>query len=525
MNEKPLTDKQLIQYLEDGYVVFEAQELDQAFHERMFHAACLTYGMARGAASVDPAPHIRVIADNLRPRIPDVERLLASPSVRGALNSVLGDEWQLYPHDFIHESSPNDQSFHQDGNLPWNDRGHYRSHRPDWAMLFYYPQTTDEATGPTEVLPGTQYWTNDYELPDDKYHRGDPLGRGIKPVDPQAASLAERDAFIQRVADSWDVPNLERRILTVPCGGLVLASYDLAHRGTRTGPGFAGRRFMYKFYLYRTTAPSSSSCYRASNVPVAGAHELTAPIVEKNWRWLHGEPVSPSANPPKYSTNDLELANSDAERTRIAYELGHQANSDTGLTEDLVALLSHAREGVRRAAGYAFCMVERVEEALFKSVLEDERAPVRRAAVLALRESMCCTSNTVEWLFERVETDPDDLVRSNAVYALGIFARANATMFDSSERLIARLDQAVEPDNTNNGGMSRSTVRESVALALTMMRLSAQEIERVLGFARSEHDRYAKSLLFVAIQRSVRHVSERWVADLVDHLTEKRFVS
>lgn len=81
MKTIPLTGDQLFRYLEDGYVAFEASELEPAFHERMFQAVCLTYGMARSAASVDAMPHIRVIADNVRPRIPEIERLLTTPTV------------------------------------------------------------------------------------------------------------------------------------------------------------------------------------------------------------------------------------------------------------------------------------------------------------------------------------------------------------------------------------------------------------------------------------------------------------
>ena len=91
--------------------------------------------------------HLQVIGDNLRARIPLVERLLRSSAVYGALTSVLGDGYLLHPHHFVHEASTTDQSFHQDGNLPWNDRAHYRAHRPNWAMLFYYPQAVTLESG------------------------------------------------------------------------------------------------------------------------------------------------------------------------------------------------------------------------------------------------------------------------------------------------------------------------------------------------------------------------------------------
>ncbi|MCY4094897.1 MAG: hypothetical protein OXG05_07190 [Gammaproteobacteria bacterium] len=519
-----LNNQQIVQYLEDGYVVLNPTELDQAFHQRMFEAACWTYGMAQGAASQGAAPHIKVIADNLRQRIPDAELLLRSPTIDGAITSILGEDWQLYPHDFIHESSANDQFFHQDGNLPWNDRGHYRSHRPDWAMLFYYPQPTDQTTGPTEVLPGTQYWTNDYELPDGTWHRGDPLGRSLKRFDPTTASLQERDNYIQKVADTWGVPNLERRKLEVPCGGAILASYDLSHRGTRQEPDFDGRRFMYKFYLYRATSPSTPT-RRSESVPVPQIDNAKiARIVERNWYWLNGETPNWDLSRNDTTTDMLVDAGTDAERIRIAYELGLLANVDDRIRHALISFIAHDQEAVRRAAGYALGLVNSIDSREFEGMMSDNRAPIRRATVLALREAMCCDQMAVDWLIDRVENDIDDLVRSNAAYALGILLRTHANALDVNDRLIARLDHDVEPDNTNNGGMSRSTVRENVALALTMTQLTSSEIEKTLHYAIVEHDRYAKSLLFMAIRRSVRNLSEPWLADLIEYLADRRYV-
>lgn len=524
MRPVSLNDQQILQYLEDGYVVLDPTELDQAFHHRMFEAACVTYGMAQGAASQGAPPHIKVIADNLRQRIPDVESLLRSPTIDGAITSILGKNWQIYPHDFIHESSANDQFFHQDGNLPWNDRGHYRSHRPDWAMLFYYPQPTDGASGPTEVLPGTQYWTNDYERPDGTWHRGDPMGRELRSFDPRTASLQERDAYIQELVDSWGVPNLARRKLEVPCGGAILASYDLAHRGTRQESGFDGRRFMYKFYLYRASSPKKRMRQGESVAIPKIKNERIARIVERNWHWLSGETHDPDASSHGTTSGMLADADTESERTRIAYELGLLANRDDRIRDELISFIAHEREAVRRAAGYAIGLVNSLNVELFEPLMNDTRAPVRRATALALREAMCSDQRAIDWLMDRLENDQDDLVRSNAAYAIGILLRANPNLIENKERLIARLDHDAEPDNTNNGGMTRSTVRENVALALTMTQLNSEEIDKTLRYAIAEHDRYAKSLLFIAIQRAVRDVSEPWVADLVEYLSDRRFV-
>ena len=148
-----LDDEQMTQYLRDGYVVFSPSELDEAFHDALYNAACEVHDEARAIGG--DSNHLQVIGDNLRARIPALEDFLNAGTVQGALISVLGEDFVLHPHHFVHEASTNDQSFHQDGNLPWNDRAHYRSHVPNWAMLFYYPQAVTLEAGPTEVLPGT----------------------------------------------------------------------------------------------------------------------------------------------------------------------------------------------------------------------------------------------------------------------------------------------------------------------------------------------------------------------------------
>ena len=524
MNDTLLTDSQLAQYLEDGYIVLDPVELGQGFHDRMYHAACVTYGMARGASQENTPVHVEVIGDNLRPRIAGSDELLGCATVKSAIDAVLGEDWQVYPHDFIHESSPMDQGFHQDGNLPWNDRGHYRSHRLDWAMLFYYPQETDLETGPTEVIPGTQYWTSDYELDNGKWHKGDPIGRGYPSKDLREVTVEERDSHIQAVADSWGIPSLEKCKVIVPRGGVVLADYDLTHRGTRTLPGFEGRRFMYKYYLYRGTSPVKPLWNRTSQRAPITRDARIQNIVAKNWHWLAGEPMPADHDVESATIEELLAAGCDADLIQVAYALGIAANRDPSLVGQLVELIMHERESIRRAAGYAFGVIEDADGSSFEPLLVDERAEVRRAAVLALRESGCCNQTTIGHLQNRLATDDDDLVRSNAAYALGIFARDNPQAFNGFEPWIARLDHEVEPDNTDNGGMSRSTVRESVAFALTLVQLSSEEIAKVLDYAIQEHDRYAKSLLFIAVQRSTRAISEPWVSKLVDYLTPKRFV-
>ena len=211
-----LDDDAVARWLVDGYIEFDP-DVDDAVHEGLFEAAKGVHDEARAIGG--DSNHIQVTGDNLRARIPDVDRVLQAPRVHGALASLLGPGYVLHPHNFVHESSVRDQSFHQDGNLPWNDRGHYRTHKPNWVVLFYYPQAVSSELGPTEVLAGSQYWTTDFEKPDGTWYRGDAVDKHADPDDFAQDDLAARDRRIQSVVDSLRIPAVERRKLKLPQGG------------------------------------------------------------------------------------------------------------------------------------------------------------------------------------------------------------------------------------------------------------------------------------------------------------------
>ena len=168
-----LTDERYLRFLRDGYVVIAPESLDAAFHRRMWEEADALYEASDKLAST--TAHLEILGDNLRATVPEIDRLLTDPTVIDTVTSILGEGAFLHPHNFVHRSASRDQPFHQDGNLPWNERGHYRSHRPDWLIFFYYPQAVTLENGPTEIVPGSQYWTTDIEHEDGTWRAGDPI--------------------------------------------------------------------------------------------------------------------------------------------------------------------------------------------------------------------------------------------------------------------------------------------------------------------------------------------------------------
>ena len=515
---KALGDDQLVRYLRDGFVVLQPEDLDADFHAAMFEAGCRVWDEAR---ALDGEPvHLQVVGDNLRARIPLVERLLDSPTVQGALTSVLGEGFLLHPHHFVHEATTNDQAFHQDGNLPWNDRAHYRTHRPNWGMLFYYPQPVTLASGPTEVLPGTQYWTTDFEKPDGTWYRGDAVDKALPREALSQDDLAARDQRMQAVVDSLGIPGLKRQRLELPAGSVVLANYDLMHRGSRAASDFDGRRFMYKFYYLRTTDPQPAS--RPSALPGLGECGALHGPVEFIWRWLHGEA---NGQPEIENTGQAErfaAAKAENERIRLAYEIGWLGRTDQDALDCLGRHLTGEHEAQRRAMIYAASIAGSASKGVVASAMASADAPARRAGAAAAGEARLADAETVETLFRLLETDADDLVRSNAAYALGNVARVAAARVPAS-RLLKRLALTAEPDNSGNGGMARSTVRVNVMYALCNATLDAGDLAALAKVGLADHDRYVRGLAVALLERHALAGGDSWLGQFVKHLVSARY--
>ena len=520
IDEDLLSEDQMRSFLRDGYVVLRLQDLDAACHAALFDAACQVHDEARAVGG--DSVHLQVIGDNLRARIPLVERLLRSSAVHGALTSVLGDDYLLHPHHFVHEASTTDQSFHQDGNLPWNDRAHYRAHRPNWAMLFYYPQAVTLASGPTEVLPGSQYWTTNFEKPDGTWHRGDAVDKELRADELNQGDLAARDRRIGQVVETLGIAGVERRKIELPAGSVVLAHYDLMHRGSRKDAAFDGRRFMYKFYYLRTRDPVANAGPVPNLLPPQAERRASADVIETLWHWLQGDSGWQPAIAAADQVARVQTACAEDERVRLAYEIGWLARRDPGVLQQLGSLLTADDEAVRRSMAYAAGIVGAASEGIVLNALVSEDARVRRVAAYAAGEARLATQRAVEALFHCLEQDPDDLARSNAAYALGNIARVAGSAV-SATRLLARLDLAAEPDNTSNGGMTRSTVRVNILYALCNMSLDEADLERVAKVGLADHDRYVHGLTVALLERQARTCAAGWMVPLIDHLASARY--
>ncbi len=497
-----LSDDQYLTYLRDGYVVIQP-EFDDAFHELLYQRAHRMYQQVGDA--LKPGIHLEVVADNLRARAPELDRLFGDPVVRGALTSILGEDYLLYPHSFLHRAETSDQRFHQDCSLPWSERGHYDVHRPDWVMLCYYPQAVDADNGPTELVPGTQYWTRDFERQDGSFHAEDSL-------DPEWAAermgscedLAARDSRLQGSLDALGIPGLQRRFIQVPRGAVVVIHHDLIHRGSRRLPE-AAARYMFKFYLARTKKPTAPTwdC-KLAEPDLSGTRGDLRPVVRALWQWSAGRPISSASSMPG-SEAALHAAG-EHDRIRAAYELGSAAAYGEGAALELLACaVDDQREAVRRAACYGLVMAGEAAASALITAATAKRAATRRIVAFALG---CCAQRSrpaIDVLIDLL-ADPDYLVRSNAAYGLGqVMREPDGPWARIVEALLDRLDHGCEPDNTLAGGLRRSTVREEIAAALVQgasnHEFDARSCERLAAFGLRVTDRYVSSLIIEALSR------------------------
>ena len=81
----------------------------------------------------------------------------------------------------------------------------------------------------------------------------------------------------------------------------------------------------------------------------------------------------------------------------------------------------------------------------------------------------------------------------------------------------------MEPDNTGTGGMSRSTVRVSVAYALCNMALGDNDLAALASAGLADHDRYVRGLAAAVLERHASLHAKLWLRTFVEHLARARF--
>ena len=507
MLDSSLSDKELVQFLDQGFLVLELDDVPDETHNALFEEAHDAYRTS--AKLSDSRRSLDLIADNIPAHMPKIRKVLESKPLNRALDGVLGSYHFRHPHCFIHQNSKLDQGFHKDSHFPWGLRAGPRSHRPNWAMLFYYPQDTTVELGATEIIPGTQYWNVDQEI--------DGYAYGEDRLDYKFDPTKEPDEQIAASAKRLDA-NIFATHIVVPKGSAVLVDFDLFHRGTRSTTD--GERFLFKFWYARTTEPRP----RKPINNLKSSDPRREPCVQTIGAWLTGGTAEVSTATWS-ETNEAE---------RLARSYLAAVSKERWLTTDLSSL----NETIRRAAMYGLsaCGEFGIEPAL--QACSSDHWVVRKSAVFVLGEIGAYRDGVFTTLAIIVKDDTNDEVRAAAITSIGRIARknlrTNPTMIDESiDAILPGIDLVIDIDRSK---IPMNRVQQATALSvLTIVteaiaaNITNEALERLadvaLDVAYRGNDRYAVGTAIEAAKRLAEAGVTKAISATLNKLSWDRWTS
>ena len=468
-----LSNEQLRQFVTTGYLLLRS-ELPAEFHQQIFNKLEQLQG---GSGH---------FGNNLMPLVPQLHQLIEEPVVRGALTSILGDEYSFHAHRALHTNPPGstEQAWHKDSY--WGYTRRVRNHRPWWAMLMYYPQNTKSAMGPTGLLAGSQYF---HQL----------LPKQCKEV----AAFGE-------------------------AGTLLLIHYDLWHRKMLNNSKLD--RYMIKFQFTRLLPPKKVTGVRPADWrrPRNRPNFDLNPIWKSTWDWLHGIEPTSGSGPTEFSATELEqalLGENEIISLNAAFKLSHSAQAGNG---DALKILASAMntnnadndntkrysdngarwriDAAARSAAHGLANIGEPALPALRLLYKNGSPIARKHAAFALGEiGTLATQNT---LLDGLN-DPDIHVMISAVEALGL----TPPTIKATKALIECLQH------------SESEVRFDAALSL--LRFTANpacvlkgQMTAALSASLRDSNRYVSAYAAEALERLA---TKEALAALIPFLTKARW--
>ena len=489
-----LDDATMRRFIVDGYLQVQA-DLPVAFHQRICDR--IDAVLARNG---NPG-------DDILPHVPEIGQVFDSPSVRGALTSLLGPDYAIHPHRHCHDLGPgaSGQHWHKDDYV--GDRN-VRHHRFRWVMAFYYPQDVSADMGPTAIVPGRQFYNTVYD---------NDLARSVEELEIERNFAVESNRLGNH--EPAPVRRIARRLgdervhtgehgelpLCGKAGTVNLVNFDTWHRATANRSD--RMRYMLKFQFTRMREPAAGPSWNSTDRRwQAVGHDTDPALSEDVWNWLSGRERADAAPGAEADGSLPQLlaalrAGDEAVCLRAVYALA-------ALGAPVVpALLQVLREeaparyrlnaGRSRAnpaggnpselhAAHALGAVGAPAVAALSAALEDGEWAVRAAAADALGNIGAPAKPTVPALL-RALRDDSMWVRRNALEALGTIRWAGASVLSG---LLAAL--------RDEDGL----VRRNATVALTKIaRPDAHEAVPGLAHTLSHDQRYVSFYAATALGR------------------------
>ena len=450
MKQYLLNDEQIRHFIVNGYVNVIA-DMPTHIHETIYHKTDELFAGAidfRGERQHNPL-------NNILPLVPELQVVLESPEVRGALTSILGNGYVMHPHRHCHPNFTGSKpSGKENGEerlmMPLHKDGHAggkrpRHRTPRWAILFYYPQPCLAEQVPTCIIPGTQY-IREFML-DGERQRHEPHTEGGNGT----RHLSEH--FLNRNI----VP------MSGELGTVWIMHFDMVHSFLQNYISL--NRYGMKFVFMRTEQPIAPSWRSETSIwrpPETNYVPYDAEILwTYMWNWMYGktdlyETDRSDAKMDIRSAVECLKTDDPAARMAAANTLGFMRENAAETVPALIDALEDSYEPVRRNAIYALSAIGKpaveplidaldAEREAFEmepilhicdaahglaaiaapavpaliSALEDERENVRASAAYALGEMGPVAAEAVDALITLL-TDESEEVRRHAVSALGM---------------------------------------------------------------------------------------------------------
>ena len=480
-----LTDTQMRDFIVNGYLTVRA-DLPRSFHETIYRK---TQELTEKEGN---------LGNNILPRVPELQAVFEEPAVRGALTSILGENYVMHSHRHPHQNRPHSdgQGFHKDSYWGYQK---IRHHCPRWAMAFYYPQDSPIEIGPSAVLPGTQYYNS-------------------------------------RITEN----NEGELALSGEAGTITIIHFDLWHRAMANLTDKT--RYMMKFQFIRMDAPQEPEWNVTDPYWKLEDTDTTIPTHQGTWQhvwhWMSGESNGHSTQQSNGSlaqhiaaldTNDAFV------RSHAADKLGQFGKSATEAIPLLIRALHDDYEPVRLNAAYALGAIGEAAVPQLIETLGDENGQMRRMAAYALA---AVGEPAVPALSEALQ-HTEDAIRVEATYALAQMGNAAAAAIPA---LMERAkDGCVEvrrylPEAFGGLGATAASAvpvltdivaidddgqaRFEAALALAQIGPAASDAIPVLTNALSDENRYVRDNAVLALKRISTPEAE---AALFDYLLMTRW--
>jgi len=463
-------------FVRDGYLIVQTS-LPPSFH-------------------TDVCTHAGAILDregnwgnNMLPRLPELQQVLADPAVHGALSSLLGPTYALHPHRYCHRNEPGStaQRLHKDTREFSGDR-HLRHPRPRWLIAFYYPHDVTAEMGPTAIVPGSQYYL---EKPDER---------------------------------AW--PEL---LVRPPGGSVAIVHFGIWHRATANRGTVP--RYMFKFQFARMDEPGRGDAAESFAWDTAASPAPHAALWSDTLAWLQGSGTRAQQTNGVPSIDALR--SDDVHTRRAAADAFALAPSDQAILA-LARALSDVDEPVRLNAAQALAAAGEAALPALSDALRSPDGPARRYAAFALSGM---GAPAVDVLVEQAR-DADEAVAINAIDALG---NMGAPAAPSEPTLRAALksnnpwlrrhatealgilgpaSRSAVPDLAEALRDQEPYVRFNAATALARIGPAATEATAALVDALDDSNRYTRAWAAQALRRIA---TPEALDVLVDHLMLARW--